>query len=126
MSFIGNDIIALNDSYNQESFSKSKYIQKILTDEELQYFNIKQSSQYLPYFFWTCKESAYKIVLKEGIDKGFVPQNFNVNSEDVILSSTNPSVATVKSCYITCLSTGECDIHFNYKGTIVPIHIIST
>lgn len=82
MSFIGNDILSLIDNSNLLSFSNSKYIQKILTEKELIFINNNHNINYLPYLFWTCKESAYKIALKAGSNKGFVPQYFEVNPLD--------------------------------------------
>lgn len=86
MSFIGNDILSLRDNSNLFSFSNSKYIQKILTEKELHFINNNHNINYSPYLFWTCKESAYKIALKAGLNKGFVPKYFEVNPLDFVES----------------------------------------
>jgi phosphopantetheinyl transferase len=79
MSFVGNDILSLKDNSNMLSFSNQKYIRKILTEKELHFINNIHNINHSPYLFWTCKESAYKIALKMGLDQGFVPQYFDVN-----------------------------------------------
>lgn len=84
MCFIGNDIISLIDNSNRISFSNNKYLQKILSDSEFLLLKKDSGVQYLPYFFWTCKESAYKIALKEGLDKSFVPHQFEVKLVNTI------------------------------------------
>ncbi|GAB4279362.1 MAG: hypothetical protein Kow0068_03310 [Marinilabiliales bacterium] len=74
---IGNDIIDLTDSENIRSFSSLKYINKILNDTELYQID-KINIKYLPELFWTCKECAYKIMLKKGLNKAFSPKKFLV------------------------------------------------
>jgi phosphopantetheinyl transferase (holo-ACP synthase) len=78
MCFIGNDIISLTDKSNIKSFSNYKYIQKILTERECVFFKQYQNLNFIPYLFWTCKESAYKIAVKAGINKCFLPHQFEV------------------------------------------------
>jgi phosphopantetheinyl transferase (holo-ACP synthase) len=78
--FVGNDILSLEDKHNQHSFSNPKFLRKILTDKEWN-FVFRENKPFLPFLFWTCKESAYKIALKAGLYGGFVPQYFEVTME---------------------------------------------
>ena len=86
MSFIGHDIISLRDKDNIRSFSNPRYIQKILTGNEYVLFTQNPKNYFAAYLLWTCKESAYKVALKKGLDKTFVPQYYEVctvNSFDI-------------------------------------------
>ena len=80
MGFIGNDIIALNDPANRRSFCDERYLRKVLTCKEYSLFKKKPKCSYLPYMFWTCKESAYKVAMKKGYSEKFIPQFFEVLS----------------------------------------------
>jgi phosphopantetheinyl transferase (holo-ACP synthase) len=83
MCFIGNDIISLTDNPNRKSFSNPEYLRKVLTCKEFLLLEQSRDVQYLPYLFWTCKESVYKIAMKAGMNKVFVPHKFEVNPENV-------------------------------------------
>ncbi len=79
MIYIGNDIISLKDKKNIQDFSNPRYLKKILTEEEFIFFKKNENYHFLPFLFWTCKESAYKILIKKGLRKSFSPKNFKVN-----------------------------------------------
>lgn len=134
MCFVGNDIISLKDNSNRISFSNYKYLQKILTEREFLLYKQEQEAHYLPYLFWTCKESVYKIVLKKGMDKGFVPHQFEVKLRNTIKHENiiyiSGSVAYKKNvCFFksqifpeyiyTTACTNETDLSYiqNYVGT---------
>jgi phosphopantetheinyl transferase (holo-ACP synthase) len=78
MNYIGNDIISLNDANNLRSFSDERYIRKILTKNEYIIFKEQILFPYIPYLLWTCKESAFKIAMKKGLNNAFVPQDFEI------------------------------------------------
>lgn len=76
--FVGNDILSTNESLNQVSFSKIKYLDKILSTKEKSFFVEETNIKQLPFVFWTCKESAYKIDLKFGQSYCFIPNEYEV------------------------------------------------
>ncbi len=80
---IGNDILSKKDISNQLSFSKKKYLDKILTADEQLLVAKKIKIEQLPFVLWTCKESAYKIDLKDGLNKGFIPNEYEVEIESL-------------------------------------------
>lgn len=82
--FVGNDIIATNDISNRLSFSNPRYLNKILTDKEYLFFKENITLDYFPFLLWTCKESAYKIQLKEGLSQNFQPLEYEVEIHNTI------------------------------------------
>ncbi len=84
MGFVGNDIISLCDRANLRSFSDVRYLNKVLTANELGLIKDNPDLTLLPYIFWTCKESGYKIAMKKGTEHNFVPQYFEVVSFDYL------------------------------------------
>jgi|AntAceMinimDraft_17_1070374.scaffolds.fasta_scaffold03202_4 phosphopantetheinyl transferase (holo-ACP synthase) len=79
MVYIGNDIISLKDKKNLQDFFNPRYLKKILTEEEFVFVKKNKKYHFLSFLFWTCKESAYKILVKKGLRKSFSPKKFNVN-----------------------------------------------
>ncbi|MFH1319484.1 MAG: 4'-phosphopantetheinyl transferase superfamily protein [Bacteroidota bacterium] len=78
MAYIGNDIISLKDKRNQKSFSNPRYLKKAFTKCENDLICHFNHFDYLPYLIWTCKESAYKVLVKRGLRKSFSPKKFKV------------------------------------------------
>lgn len=78
MAFIGNDIISLSDKKNQASFSRPRYLKKVLCSYELDVIRKNPNLDFLPFLKWTCKETAYKIAVKSGFRKSFCPSDFRV------------------------------------------------
>ncbi|MFH2142141.1 MAG: 4'-phosphopantetheinyl transferase superfamily protein [Bacteroidota bacterium] len=116
MTLTGIDIVDLTCPLNQAGFNNKEYLKKFLTDDELRHIQ-KHNSLYMPAVFWTCKESAYKILLKMGFQKAFSPAKFNVKiidrSENIIHSEINyknqifHSLTTIKSVYIVTIAGNE-------------------
>jgi phosphopantetheinyl transferase (holo-ACP synthase) len=74
--FIGNDIIALNESFNSRSFSNTRYYNKISDIAERELLSIvgHDSSAIL----WSLKESAYKVICKLCSPVPFNPKHFRL------------------------------------------------
>lgn len=87
MTFIGNDLVALKEKCNERSYSDEQYLNKILTPAEFQLLSVNKDIFYLPQLFWSCKESAYKIAVKTGLNICFVPQYFEVTSVSIKLQN---------------------------------------
>lgn len=87
--FFGNDIIDLSYPDNIKSFKNLKYLHKFLTREELDFVS-RTNMDYLPEIFWTCKESAYKIMVKKGLKNAFSPGKFLVE-----IISTSPVISRI-------------------------------
>ena len=88
---IGNDIVDLNEKLNLNSFTKSRYLQKISFDREVELLpeNIIKTA-----FIWANKEAAYKAVVKcvFGLNifapKDFVISNFIINTQGIFTNLT--------------------------------------
>jgi len=113
--FIGNDIVSLNCPENQISFSNNAYLQKAFTTNELLEINSCKIN-YLPQIYWTCKESAYKILVKKGLTKQFSPALYSVDLE--YISENNLSVINSKIQYKDQIVFAQTAIQPNYIHTI--------
>lgn len=117
MLFIGNDIISFEDSTNQLSFSNQRFIRKILTENELSFFEQNLNHKYLPWLFWTCKESAYKIALKKGIEKSFAPQSYEVKLSNSFKDAATDNITGIVEFYGNTVFFNS-KIHMDYISTI--------
>ena len=77
MTFVGNDIIATQDKNNIASFTNPRYLKKVFSQREIDFIT-NSENDFLAYLIWTCKESAYKALVKKGLKKTFCPVNFSV------------------------------------------------
>ncbi|MBI5219225.1 MAG: 4-phosphopantetheinyl transferase family protein [Bacteroidia bacterium] len=120
MIYIGNDIISRNCPHNRKSFSNPRFLEKAFTANELNRIRSEDISA-LSYLFWTCKESAYKISMKNGNRKGFSPKNFAVTLTDFFYDKfNNPLSATGNICY------ENTNFYFHSSLTKNHIHTISS
>ncbi|MBU0765995.1 MAG: 4'-phosphopantetheinyl transferase superfamily protein [Bacteroidetes bacterium] len=74
--FIGNDICSLLNTWNVRGFLSPGYLKKAFTPAEVKYLQRTPDIISCAALFWTCKESAYKIMVKEGYTGAFVPGKF--------------------------------------------------
>ena len=82
MNHIGNDILSIEDPTNLRSFSNSRFLSKVLTRTE-RAANLSRKGPLFAYILWTCKESAYKIQVKNGLRSAFAPIRFTVELADL-------------------------------------------
>lgn len=76
MTFCGNDILVLNTE-NLRTFSRKGAGRHILSEAE-QSFSKNEISPAELMWRWTCKEAAYKILMKKGERNAFTPAHFEV------------------------------------------------
>jgi len=121
--YLGNDIVSLSSAANRKSYGNPEYLKRAFSAKE-----ITMISRYpdLPIteLIWSCKESAYKVLVKCALRKSFSPGLYEVlfdnrdmeelSSEENIKSLTrygNEHVyaeSMIKSDYIHTLSgTGD-------------------
>lgn len=117
--FIGCDIVSLINADNIKSYSNEKYINKILNQSELMYYNKSENKQVIPPLFWSCKESVYKILLQSGLKSSFSPRSVNVeiNEFEALTGSHGFSVESLTSFenqIFFCRSVVEKDFIFTY------------
>lgn len=88
LKFIGNDVVSLTSYHNITSFRNERYLEKILNQNELDFYRQSQYKSIIPPLFWSCKESAYKILLQMGVKNSFSPRLFHV---DLMINKSHPS-----------------------------------
>jgi len=87
--YIGNDIVSLNDINNIKSFKNQKYLRKFLNTNELLYLEHPLLKDFIPPLFWSCKESAIKILLQKNYKYGFAPSLFEVKISQINTQAGN-------------------------------------
>jgi hypothetical protein len=71
--------VDLKDSANVKKSRDSRFLKKILTDEEIEIVNSAQNADSALWSFWACKEAAYKIIKKSHNEDSFIPRRWSVN-----------------------------------------------
>jgi phosphopantetheinyl transferase (holo-ACP synthase) len=74
---IGNDIIDLKLP-DKKVWRQKRFLDKILTTNEFQYFKPDTTNDYIIELLFSCKESAYKYFVKQGRERAFNPHSFSV------------------------------------------------
>lgn len=95
LAFIGNDIVSLSCPFNKKSFHSKKYLKKTFTEKEL-YFLTYHPETFLPQLLWSCKESAYKVLVKDGLNKAFSPALY---STQIVSQNSDSSEYLVRVKY---------------------------
>lgn len=90
MNFLGNDIMSLQDNQNRLSFSRDRYLSKAFTYKEINLIRGCHTRSFLPYLIWTCKESAYKAMVKIGLRDTFCPAEFEMDTVKLTEQLLNP------------------------------------
>ena len=57
----------------------SRFLKKILTDDEIEIVNLVKNSDAALWSFWACKEAAYKVIKKYHNEDSFIPRRWSVN-----------------------------------------------
>ena len=70
---IGNDIVDLQLARTQSNWQRTRFVEKIFTNEEQDYIRQSENSELEVWKLWTIKESAYKIYNRETGIRGFFP-----------------------------------------------------
>ena len=76
----------LKDSASVKKSMDSRFLKKILTDDEIEIVNLAQNADSALWSFWACKEAAYKVIKKTHNEDSFMPRRWSVN---IRLQSTN-------------------------------------
>jgi phosphopantetheinyl transferase (holo-ACP synthase) len=66
----------------------SRFLKKILTDDEIEIVNLAQNADSALWSFWACKEAAYKVIKKSYNEDSFTPRRWSVNIK--LQSMKNP------------------------------------
>lgn len=104
---VGCDIVSLTCADNIKSFKNERYIKKILNQSELIFYSQTGNKFYVPPLYWSCKESAYKILLQNRFKSSFSPQSFCVEIQRFETSEND-------SFYAEALTYFENQIFFCY------------
>ena len=75
----------------------SRFLKKILTDEEIEIVNLAQNTDTALWSLWACKEAAYKVIKKSCNDDNFTPRRWSVNVK--LQSTKHPS--SYRKGYVT-------------------------
>lgn len=90
--FIGNDVICLNlwnSSFQKANYER--YITKVLNKSEYKILDYSDDLIYSLAILWSCKESIFKILMKQNKVKAFNPKaievdfEYNINQKNAII-----------------------------------------
>jgi phosphopantetheinyl transferase (holo-ACP synthase) len=106
-SSCGNDIIDLS-CHPEKEWRRTRFLSKILTDAEQQYFLLHPEIELLPEWLFTCKESAYKYFVKQGCRDAFNPRSFEVDLAEYEIPAEGVLYkGKIRCSYGTCLFISE-------------------
>lgn len=83
MAFVGNDIIDIETAFLLEKEQDEKWINKVFTIREQQYIYNTHSPKLTLWKLWSCKESAYKVIVKRQNKRFLNPKRIEIFSCDV-------------------------------------------
>jgi phosphopantetheinyl transferase (holo-ACP synthase) len=78
LPFIGNDVVDLTNQVNASKHLDLRFLKKILTDAEIELVSTAQNPAIALWSFWSCKETAYKVMKKVSADIAFLPRQWKV------------------------------------------------
>lgn len=104
---IGNDIIDLSYWLPLNKASNPRYIDKICTQEEQAALALAEDANLLLLRLWSMKEAAYKIAVKLGAERAFIPKRL----ESVIVSAKKGQVKSVWGEFLTLTETTPNFLH---------------
>jgi len=73
----GNDIVDITTAAIESNWKRKGYLQKIYTDQELQYIQNAAAADYMVWRLWSMKESAYKLYSRQMDVRFFAPRNLS-------------------------------------------------
>ena len=131
MKHLGNDIISLVQNENRLSFTRPRYLQKAFTTAENSFLELHAKSiQILPFLMWSCKESAYKAMVKTGLRDSFCPFEFEINTRnlDHQIPVLNNAIDPIEGCVTYKQTRLFTESHLNqeYIHTIASIDQFSS
>ena len=110
---IGNDIVDLKLAALESNWQRKGYLDKIFTNLEQQFILKSDNQNELIWMLWSRKEAVYKILIQQGIKKGFYPKKI----ECLDINSKNGKVFFDKNIYYTKTS-----LSINYIHSIAVLH----
>ena len=85
---IGNDLVDLQQTKLDSNWKRSRFLQKILTESELEYlkqFDNKEYQEKIVWLLWSMKETAYKCAMNTENRRFYSPRSFqceiNISSD---------------------------------------------
>ena len=76
--FIGNDLVDLCLPENQAKVQNKRWLNKIFVPAEQHLIEQATEPNTMAWLLWSCKESAYKVAIKQGMLPNYRPLNFVV------------------------------------------------
>lgn len=76
--FIGNDLVDLCLPENQAKVQNKRWLNKIFVSAEQHLIEQATEPNTMAWLLWSCKESAYKVAIKQGMLPNYRPLNFVV------------------------------------------------
>lgn len=90
---IGNDIIDLDYARQSSNWQRPGWLQKLFTPAEQQYILQSDDPEFTLWLFWSMKESAYKIIVREEQRRFFAPKQLHCT---LALCKANLSIGSVQ------------------------------
>ncbi len=73
---IGNDVVDLELAKVESNWRRKGYLRKLFTEKEIANIANSSDQDQMVWTLWTCKESAYKIVNRQTLERRFNPIKF--------------------------------------------------
>lgn len=81
MTYWGNDIVALNDPLLRQENRLTQWLAKVCTVEELAALSSCDDKHIGRWRLWSCKESVYKILIKQGVAPFLNPRRIEIKAQ---------------------------------------------
>ena len=86
--FVGNDLVDLLLPENQAKVQNKRWLDKIFVPSEQHIIAQAAHANTMAWLLWSCKESAYKVAIKQGMLPNYRPLDFVVMPNNNLLSPT--------------------------------------
>lgn len=103
---IGNDIVDLALAKKESNWRRKGYLDKIFTAHEQHLIDAANNPDQMVWLLWSMKESAYKIIIRDGGKRCFAPRKLGCQLTELNADSAKGFVSYEKSYFTqSCLTS---------------------
>lgn len=111
MTHVGNDIVDLTDHYAREKSKDTRFLKRVLTENEQNRLLDSDDPDRMLWAFWSAKEAAYKVVSKSHPDVSSSPRRYDVTFDDDTIMATPGRVETPQGVVHVLVTSGKSHVH---------------
>lgn len=111
MTHVGNDIVDLTDHYARGKSQDTRFLNRVLTQNELGCLMDTDDPDRLLWAFWSAKETAYKAISKAYPDVSSSPKRYDVTFDNNTITVTSGNVQTPHGTVQVLAISGEDHVH---------------